>query len=279
MSVNYRGIFGIVTVVFLAGTLWPLSGCGPGNTVLSRNPDEAWEQVKYHYEHRHWLTTIQQLTAFTITFSAYSNIDSAYFILAKTHEHMNNHILAANSYERLIRDYPNSALSDAAQFGIAESYYAQSPHYQLAQENSNTAIIEYQVLIEEYPNSPYVEQSESRIYELRSKLAQKDFGDGRLYQRRRDYRAAVRYYEFVLLSYYDTPWAVLALFYTAECQEKRKRWTRSLERYAEFLRRYPEHEMVPQAQQKVKELKAILAEEAAKVEPSISTGGSAQRVQ
>lgn len=254
---------------FLSGILGAVLsiaiGCSAINTTLSHDPNVAWEQIKENYYNGHYLTASEQLKIFTLANSAYTKIDSAHYLLALSHEHLKEYILAANAYERLIRDYPNSGLADVAQFGIAESYNRQSPNTGLAQENTETAITEYQILLEEYPGSPKVKQAEERIFELRSKLAEKDYRSARLYHRQKDYRAALIYYNFVLTLYYDTSWGDETLFYAGECYYERDEYTEALESFGEFVQRYPEHEFIVEAQQYLKILREYLEEEAKKV--------------
>jgi len=239
-------------------TLLMAWGCTAVHTKLSADSMEAWQQIKENYDNGHYITASEQLKVFTLANSSFARIDSAHFLLAKAHENLKEYILAANAYERLIRDYPNSELADKAQFGIAESYFRQSPHYGLAQENTETAITEYQILLEEFPTSLEVPKAEERIYELRSKMAHKDFDAGRLYHRQKSYRAALKYYDYILTTFYDTDWAVDALYYAAECHYKREELEMAQEYFAAFVQRYEGHDKVDLARRYLEEIRKEL---------------------
>lgn len=133
------------------------------------------------------------------------------YLLAESYFKNRNYLVAASEYRRYYTNYPRSERRIDAEFTEASSYYRLSPRYKLDQTDTYRAIELMQLFIGKYPTTDQAAIAAEHIDEMRSKLAQKEFGAAELYMRIREYRSAVVYYELTLDKFPETTWAEKAL--------------------------------------------------------------------
>lgn len=166
-------------------------------------------------------------------------VDQAQFYLAECHYEMDEFILAASEYERLLKLYPRSGFLDDAQYKVALCYDRLSPKSDLDQKYTLKAIEEFQRFLEDYPTSEFVEDVEKRLFAARAKLAKKEFDTGNLYRKMTLYESALYSFNDVLNHYYDSKYAEPALFYKGECLFKLERWDDAKTALEALLEKFP----------------------------------------
>ena len=148
------------------------------------------------------------------------------------------------SYEfsKLIKNMPASPLVPDAQFMLAECYYELSPNYNLDQSYTKKAIREYQAFIDFFPLNERVQEAENKINKLNDKLAKKEYSIAKIYEKMDYYNASMKYYDYVVETYHDTPYAPKALYKKIMLLIERKREGEALTETKKFLALYPEDE-------------------------------------
>ena len=71
-----------------------------------------------------------------------------------------------------------------------------------------------QIFIDNYPNSEFLDEANSYVQELQTKLEKKDFEISKQYYTIRDYKAAIKSLDNFIGSYPGTPYREDALFIT-----------------------------------------------------------------
>lgn len=187
------------------------TACGSGGRIAYDSPQEAFGKGRALYEEGKY---DQAVTYFQGVFSfgrTHQWAADAQLYLARAYRENDEHLLAANEYERFTKIYRADPRIAQVNFEWAETYFMMSPAPALDQSDTKRAIQEFQLFMERFPNDPLVEQAQEKIVELRTKLAEKQFATGRLYERRELFEAAALSYEAVFDLYPDTPWAQPAL--------------------------------------------------------------------
>ncbi|MEL7375457.1 MAG: outer membrane protein assembly factor BamD, partial [Bacteroidota bacterium] len=143
-------------------------------------------------------------------------------------------------------------LREEADFMAAYSNYRLSPIFRLDQTYTEQAIDGFEEFANRYPTSPRVEESNSLIDEMRSKLELKDFEAAKLYIDLRRYQAAIQSLDNLLKEYPETRRAEQIRFMATKAaydfaqasfvELQRDRYEEAVERAEYFLRRYPESE-------------------------------------
>ncbi|MEX3010080.1 outer membrane protein assembly factor BamD [Hoeflea sp. TYP-13] len=117
---------------------------------------------------------------------------------------MGRYAESINSARRYISLYPNSEDTAYAYYLIGLSYYKQIPQVTRDQGTARRAIAAFSEIIQRYPDSEYVPDSEEKIRFARDQLAGKEMQIGRYYQERKEYAAAVNRFRTVVESYPKT---------------------------------------------------------------------------
>ena len=111
---------------------------------------------------------------------------------------------AVTSANRFLTLYPQSEDAAYAHYIIAESYFRQVPDVTRDQEATRRALAGMQTIVDDYPNSEYVEDARQKIIATRDQLAGKEMQIGRYYLERREFIAAVNRFKTVVTDYQDT---------------------------------------------------------------------------
>ncbi len=188
-----------------------LAGCGSGSRISYDSPQEAFGKGRALYEEGKYdlaVTYFQGVFSFGRTHQWAAD---AQLYLARSYRENGEYLLAANEYERFTKIYRADPRLPLVNFEWADTYFELSPAPALDQSDTKRAIQEFQLFIERFPADSLVDNAQEKIVELRTKLAQKQYATGKLYERRELYEAAALSFESVFDLYPDTPWAQPAL--------------------------------------------------------------------
>lgn len=221
-----------------AGTREPISGGEETRVQIAR---DLFEQGKYDQV----IADLNQLMA-DRPGSRY--VEESTFLIGKSYYEKGLYIDAEEQFRRYRREFP------AGEFAAQSSYYlglallSQSRSPQLDQTETRAALTQFNSFITQYPDNELVERARMHVANIRSKLAEKQYLNGKLYLRR-GYIDAARFYfkERILEPYGDTPWAVPAMLGLAKSYEKTKDWTEAAEWAEKLLATYPDSEEADEA--------------------------------
>ncbi|MBF6842097.1 outer membrane protein assembly factor BamD, partial [Acinetobacter baumannii] len=133
------------------------------------------------------------------------------YYLAESRFNDRNWLLAASEYERYTNSFPDSPRREEVDFKIATCYYNLSPRHNIDQSHTRSAIERYRLFLARYPNSEQFDVADSRITEMRNKLARKSYDAAQFYMRNDMYEAATVYFDIAIDSYPETIWAERSL--------------------------------------------------------------------
>jgi len=114
------------------------------------------------------------------------------------------YILASHYFKNFTKTFYNSTRKEEMAFMSAYSNYKLSPNYKLDQTPSEEAIEELQYFINTYPSSTRIEECNALMDELRKKLEDKSYAQGKLYYDLRNYQAAMTSLENTLKDFPET---------------------------------------------------------------------------
>ncbi|MBQ36220.1 MAG: hypothetical protein CME04_07510 [Gemmatimonadaceae bacterium] len=187
-------------------TVLLLSGCASKGPPELRGADYYFEEGGRDFERRRFLEAVESFQRIVSNFPGHARVAEAQYYLAESYFGMEEFVSAAFEYERVVDTYPSSQWRDDAQYKIGESYLEQSRRAELDQSETYEALNAYRRFIEDNVDSPLVVDARTRIGELRSRLAKKQFLASRLYHRQGHLRAARMAYEQLLAAYPLTSW-------------------------------------------------------------------------
>ncbi len=107
-------------------------------------------------------------------------------------------ILGANEYREFLTFFPTHERAYYAQYQLARSYHQQMHAPQRDQTQTKEAILEYEVFIQRFPDSPLIAEGRKGLQECRDRLSDSDYEVGFFYYRARWYPGAMSRFRAVL---------------------------------------------------------------------------------
>jgi outer membrane protein assembly factor BamD len=214
-------------------------------------PEAQFETAKRYFDRKDYYKAKMQFTVVVLNNPGHRIIEQAQFYLAESHFYLKEYIQAIAEYEKLIRSMPQSPYVDDARYKVGLSYFKLSPGYALDQEYTQKAITQFQLFLEEFPNSDVRGEVEKKLKEARDKLAKKEYKTGELYRKMGYWEASALSYQVVISDYYDTKFAEDAYYWKAECHAKLMDWNQAVEDYTALISKFPNSVWVESAKNKI----------------------------
>ena len=226
----------------------------PDIATLSSNSDQViWEAGQKALSKHQWESARQHFRRIVDGFPQSEYAPAARLALGDSYfqEGGNaNDILAIGAYREFLTLYPSHPKSDYAQYQVAEAYFAQRNGPDRDQTPTQSALTEYERLIELYPQSTYVEKARTRRAECRNTLARAEFLAGYFYQHTRQLcRAAIPRYEGIVADYPDYRRLDEVLYRLAECLIETGRDAEAYPQLGKLIAEYPQSEYVEAARE------------------------------
>ncbi|HVP58674.1 MAG TPA: outer membrane protein assembly factor BamD [bacterium] len=180
--------------------------------------------------------------------------ETAKFNLARCRFDIGEYDQAVADFEDFINTYPKSDLVDNAMYQIGLCYLKQAPRPERDQAKTKQALDELTLLVRKYPTTDVKADVDRAIGEAKSRLAEKEIENGRLYLRLADYKSARIYFDYVVSTYSDTPWAPEALFSKGQAFEREGDPAQARIAYQQVIDDYPSSPASAEAARRLKEL-------------------------
>jgi outer membrane assembly lipoprotein YfiO len=170
--------------------------------------DALYKASLAEYQRHHWDNAILGFEKLTTDLPARDTLlPRSYWYLASSHQHQDELLLAAQSFERLVESFPEDSLADDAGLEAARSYRRLWRKPGLDSKYGEQALASYNTLIGLYPASPVVPAAQKDIAELEDWFAKKDYDAGMYYFRRKAYDSGILYFKDVLNKFANAPTA------------------------------------------------------------------------
>ncbi len=241
----------------------------------SGDPEAIYKKALEYYEEENYSKAQAMLELVISSYRGQEEAEDIYFKYAYTYYHLRSYILASYYFNNFAQTYTSSPKREEAEFMSAYSNYQLSPTSRLDQTYTQQAIQEFQLFANTYPNSERVAECNRLISEMRAKLEDKAYHQGKLYYDLRQYQAAMYSYETLLREFPETREAdkirfhiLDAAFLLAEnsiLNKRAERYEEALELSEEYLLRFEDGAYRKETEQikesSIKELKKLLGNE------------------
>lgn len=245
-----------------------LSACAGSGRLRYDTPEEAFNKGLAEFEDGDFERATEYLQGVFDFGRTHQWAADAQLLLARAYRQNEEFLLAANEYTRFTQIYRSDPRIPDAEYELAMTYYDRSPHYRLDQTDTERAIVQFQLFIERYGSNPLVADAQSRITELRGKLAQKQIHTAQLYERREYYNAAAVSYEAAFDRFYDTEYADDALLGAMNAYyeyallsiqvRQKERLEKAEENYDRLIQIFPDSPLVKEAEAIYTDVRSIL---------------------
>jgi outer membrane protein assembly factor BamD len=132
------------------------------------------------------------------------------FRIGLAYEKQRDYLAAVHAYEKLLERYPKLPLAERAQFQIGWEYKMESARAEYDQNAANQAIAAFTDFLLRYPNSTKVGIAQDYLTMLKGEQAQGLFHIGQFYEKNRQYKSALIYYNDVIEKNPESRWATQA---------------------------------------------------------------------
>jgi len=138
------------------------------------------------------------------------------FYEADTYYKLEDHYIAKYKFERFAKSHPKSDKLEEALYKEAKSAYELSSSFSLDQKETLVALEKFQTFINEYPESEFLENSNTYTAALRFKLEKKYYKIAKQFHHRELYKPAIKAFSNYLVDYPGSKYTEKVLFYRLE---------------------------------------------------------------
>ncbi len=167
-----------------------------------------------------------------------------FFKYAYSYYYLDDFILAAHYFKNYANSFINSPDREEALYMAAYSEYLMSPRIELEQSQTSKAIDDFQIFVNTFPQSDRVSKCNKLMDELRKKLEDKEFQQGKLYYKLGKYVSSVVTLENMLRNFPETQkeedirFLILKSSYN---YAKNSIFSKQKERYQDTIQKYQQY--------------------------------------
>jgi len=237
-----------------------LEGCSSQFTKVLKSTDYEYKLKKAdeYYVNKKFKYAGQLYQELFPVFKGSDKFEELYYKYAYCSYYQKDYVEAENLFQGFLGVFPNSSRAEEIAYMHALTFYKQSPNVQLDQTNTAKAIGMMQSFISSYPNTSRIADANQIIAKCRAKLEEKDYLAAKLYYNLQMYQAAGIAFTNLLNSYPESAkgddymlMAVKSYYEFAKLsvfEKQEERYTKVTTEYFDFADRYPESELLKQAE-------------------------------
>lgn len=147
-------------------------------------------------------TTIYAKVVENSPFGEYA--DKALYNLGACYRASHKYNEAIDTYEKLIKDYPDSKLNDEAKYQLAYTKYEASLGPEYSQEGTEKALAELKRITHTVDSPEIDKEAEEKIRQLKERRAESDLEVAKFYENQGKYRSALIYYREIIGKFPET---------------------------------------------------------------------------
>jgi len=177
----------------------PLACRPPFDPKIYTDPAKLYEVAMAQYKARHYENAAKAFEKLTLDLPARDpRLPLSYYYLAQSQTKNGEYLLAAGTYNRLIDAFPQDTLVDDAFYLSGRAYQHEWRAPELDATYGKSALAAYEAIVDAFPNSPYAPQAKKELATLDEWFAEKDYGTGYLYLKRKAFDSAIIYFKDVI---------------------------------------------------------------------------------
>lgn len=231
--------------------------------ILKSGDNDLWYRKGLeYYENGDYMRAANLLGSLTTAYRGTTRSDTVIITYAKSLVKIGDYYTAANYFQNYVKTFPSSDNCEECQYLCGYCYYKLSPKILLDQTDSESAINEFQIFLNLYPNSSRVPEVEKMMKEMEDKLAYKAYTNAKLYfylgnYMGNNYRSAIIVAQNCLKKYPDTSHREDLSFLILESkyiqaensviQKQSERYRETIDEYYSFVNEFPNSKYLSKA--------------------------------
>lgn len=166
-----------------------------------------------------------------------------------------SYISALTEFRDFLAQYPTHDRADYAQYRLGMVYFLQMRRAERDQAGTRNAMVEFDLFLERYPNSPYRTEVEDHLRQARDRLSESYLVVARYYHRRNWYPGAIDRLEQILAEDPNFTRRDAVYFYLGDSFQHSEREDESREMFERLLADFPQSEFAEDASESLAELR------------------------
>jgi outer membrane protein assembly factor BamD len=235
----------LLALISVALVVMSASGCGGSRGGFASGSFERGEE---RYEAESWYEAVEDLRLFIRRAPTDPRAAEAQYMIGMARYYDEDYPVAAVEFEILRNDYPTSELADDAWYMQGMCYVEQVPGTDLDQTPTRQAVEHFVRYLREHPAGKHRTEVEAELDKLNRHLDQKELNSARLYRDMGRWQAAAVTVDTMLETRPNSELRPEMLLLAGEVHLRRVELSEARENYRQFLRDYPDHERVKEAE-------------------------------
>ncbi len=241
--------------IFLLGLCLLLQGCAiydylygsPSRREGQRSDQELLRSAEVQMERRNYEDARKDLQRLMNQYPDSDLVTSARLASAKALYLEKKYDEARAEYQRFLELHPQHDRADEAHYYLAMSFFRQSNSPDRDQSFTRKALDEFDLLINQMPDSQFTPDARERRVQCRRKLAEKELLVGTFYFDNGQYAAAVGRFNSLLAQYPGAGFDDVALYYLGESLWKLEQKDEARAALLRVVQEHSQSEFAPQA--------------------------------
>jgi outer membrane protein assembly factor BamD len=173
-------------------------------TLRSADYDTKYKAAIGYFDKKDYSRALPLFEELITVYRGTAKAEQVAWYFARSQYEVGDLMLASFHFKEFYRTFPNSLHAEEALFKNAYCYYLNSPPSSLDQANTLSAIEEFQLFVNLFPESQRVSEANELIDKLRGKLEKKAFDNARLFYDIGEYKAAIQCFNNLSKDFPDT---------------------------------------------------------------------------
>jgi len=186
-------------------------GCASADRYAGLDPEALFQMGQQAYESGDWSGAVDALERHLSQGTGHVRNPEARMMLASAHVERREYILGAAEYERFLQAHPNHGSAPEASIGACRAYEALAPIAPRDQTYTRRARDACFETVQQFRGLNVALEAEQIRFRMVERLAEREYQEGRFYQRRGGHDSAIVVFEDVVRRYPETRWAPMAL--------------------------------------------------------------------
>jgi len=226
--------------------------------VGSDSPDALFAVADEEFKDEHYLSAMEKFRDIKNRFPYSSRAVEAELRIADTHFAQENFIEAESSYEVFRELHPTHPKSDYVQYQIGMSNFHQIPANAARDLTAAQKTIDaFDVLVEKFKSSTYVEKAKENRALARSRLAEHESYVADFYFQKQHYLSASYRYAALLNDFAQMGYDEMALYRLGKCYAEIRMFAKSRDILGKLVKEFPASEYKVSAEQLLAELQQL----------------------
>lgn len=229
-----------------------LASCGGQGDFLRLTQEEQLAEARRDLADRKWSQAAKEFQTLAGTLDGTPYYPEVKYGLGRAYAGQGDYPAAERELNIVTREYPESEWADDALYELAAALWVQSKPAQLDQTTTDQTIEKLREFLNRFPESNRYDEAQALLLEARSRLAQKEYENGKLYLKLGDFIAPQTYFQSVLSEYGDTDWAAWAQLGMGDVKRKDGDLEAASAAYNAVISGWPEHPAAREAQDRLR---------------------------